>query len=318
MRACVSVEMLAVALGALCFRAPAAQFDQALPHVALIEAITWDRISIPTNRIPVYSLKSSNLAESTIQLLTRHFGIQGAVEPIPPELNIAPGKWVFDNGGFAERRRAVYFSERTGGVGYFTGDDGHRWDPVMKQMDVEGVPPENEAILKAAEVARDLFGFSPQIDRKSGKYRYKHGYIRTRQYTKGNPEAREVIKRREITLYQMLPNRLPIVPVGSAGTFEIAFVSQGKIADMTCNMFEAREEGYALPKDRLKIEQELLLGRARSFEPVRSQDIVIESLEIVYLVTELKAGVGTAWPFYRLKCLSRKERKSPVDLYLKN
>ncbi len=275
-------------------------------RVENVKSIVWKVNLMDLDKVPVYEVKSVPFSDDFIRGLTNRFPISGHLAPIPADVLEAPGKWICDNNGFMGRRRGIYRSDRNGIIGYFTGDDGHRWDAAARTLRVAGVPLEQEAANLAASLAQELFGFIPFRDSAKG-LRYRHSFIRTRWTPKGSAEPVEVVKKREIRLYQRSPNGYEVVALGQSGACDFGFVSEAKIADFACGLIKMRERATATALSKPEVEQDLLGGSAFAFTDRVPDEIELHEVRLVYVVPEVRADIGTAWPAYQLHCRQKGE-----------
>ena len=198
-----------------------------------IKKLVWATSEPVQTNITIYSVQSPRYDEQRLKALAEFVRVQGEPVRMPDSMDIAPGYWIkYPNQTNLFLWSSVFFSERTGVLGYGTPDNGYRWDLKDHKPLVRGVPTHAEALQRALELLPVLGLTTNDIELNSD------GTIR-RQFTKDvtgyndlvTKEHKEMLQKRSVTFFQRVPGG-ETLSVGEGGSLEVAFVSEGKLAEI--------------------------------------------------------------------------------------
>jgi hypothetical protein len=273
-----------------------------------IERTTWATSEPPQTNLIIYAVQPPNYDSNRLEALANFVGAPGEPARMPDYLDIAPGYWIkCPNPTNNLLWRSVFFSERTGALGYGSGDNGYRWDLKNRQPLVRGVPSYQEAMRRA-------FGLLPVLGLTTNDLELSpDGSIR-RQFSKdvtgyneiGSKERKEVVQKRTAIFFQRVPGG-ETISVGEGGSLQVSFVSEGKISDIDFLFRDLRPSGYASPMLSKDIVRALRQAKAWTFGQALPEFLTITNCTVAYPQGNSSYRQRFVWPVYRVVGFGRVE-----------
>jgi len=211
-----------------------------------VKKVIWETPVPSKTNLCIYAVRSPRYDPVRLKTLADFLNVRGAPSRMPPSLDIAPGYWIkYPEPDNSLRWQSVFFSERTGALGYGSPDDGYRWDFKNHKPLVRGIPTHAEALQRTLALLPTLGLTTNDLELNSD------GSIR-RQFTKevtwynerDTNERREMVQKRSVLVFQRIPTG-ETLSVGDGGALEVAFVSEGKIAEIRLLFRDLKSVGTA-------------------------------------------------------------------------
>jgi len=271
------------------------------PMPTPIKKVVWATPEPAQTNLTIYSVQPPRYDEHRLKALARFVGVKGEPVRIPDSLDIAPGYWIkYPNPTNSFLWSSVFFSERTGVLGYGTPDNGYRWDLKNHKPLVQGVPTHAEALRRALALLPVLGVTTNDLEINSD------GSLRS-QFTKDvtgyndhvTKEHKEMLQKRAVTLFQRVPGGVTL-SVGEGGAFEVAFISEGKLAEIELLFREISPLTSAKSMSTKEIIHSLRRGRAWTFRATLPDSLTITNCAVAYPQGNSSYQQKYLWPVYRV------------------
>jgi len=115
--------------------------------------VAWDTSEPPSTNLVIYKVERTRFDESLLRKIADKFAIRGDSSPLPEDKVEAPGFWIRElNPTNSLKWRCAVFSQANGKFGYYSGDDGDRYDSLTRKHNIQGVPENAAALATALEL----------------------------------------------------------------------------------------------------------------------------------------------------------------------
>ena len=264
--------------------------------------LAWEASEPPSTNPAIYKVEPSQFNESLLRKIADHFALVGDITPIPQDLVSAPGYWIKEpNPTNTLKWRCVVFSVAQGNVGYYSGDDGYRYDPLTRRHNIRGVPEKEEAFVQALELLPLLNLSTNDLEhRPDGRLKWSSGVSEIGYFDRESNERKRTVKRRDVSFFQRVPGGGTTTGVGDGGQLRIGFVSEGKVSDIECLFRKMVKVGEARPKTSKEIMSDIDRGRAWTWRANVPSSLSISNCAVAYPQGNSEFHQEYVWPFYML------------------
>lgn len=280
-----------------------ADLDQLLgqPMPAPIPKVVWAAAQPSQTNPPIYSVQSPRYDPQRLRALADFVGVRGEPVPMPDSLDIAPGYWIkspHPTNSFLWS--SVFFSERTGALGYGIPDNGYRWDIKNHTPMVQGVPTHAQALQKALQLL-------PVLGLTTNDLELAADGSPRRQFTKEvtgyndyvTKEHKEMLQKRSVILFQRVPGG-ETISIGEGGALEVSFISQARLAEIQFLFRDIKPVAAARPMSPAQITDTLKRGKAWTFRTRLPQSLTITNCVVAYPQANSSYRQKFVWPVYSL------------------
>lgn len=206
--------------------------------VRVVDSQTWTRIpQIPAQ--PVFSTIRSNYDERVLKHWAEVFEVEGKIERIPKAMSEAPGWWVrqMSDAKNELKWRCVLFSEASGMLAYYSGDDGFRYDKKERKFLIQNVPERQVAIDIAVNLFRRLGLDTARLKTNNkGEYEVTQRINTVKFFSRDEMKHKTIIKQRTIQ-FPMAIGDGKLLGSRDTGFVSVTFVTDGKVSAVECNLF---------------------------------------------------------------------------------
>lgn len=257
------------------------------------------------SRLPVYRVETVKATRDLVRKWADVFGVNGEVTTIPSDVEGAPGLWILDRDKGSGRTRTVYVSERSGVIGYSSGDDGHRWDQVNHKKMIHGIPEPEECmrrlgdLLVRLDIPRSAFG----LERGQSLPKYKQRLTTVKYVPRGSTNRVEIIKKRSLAISQHCPPGT-ILGENGFGEVSVAFISESKISTLEIGYLKISQYGDCPGVNREELQSRIERGEGRSSQREVPRSVDINGCAIRYSKSLTKTGDILLFPCYELAWIS--------------
>lgn len=271
------------------------------PMPTPIKKIIWAAPEPTQTNLSIYSVQPARYDPNRLKVLAGFMGMKGDPVRMPDSTDIAPGYWIkYPSPTNSSLWQSVFFSERTGVLGYGSPDNGYRWDLKNHKPMVSGVPTHSEALAKALTLLPILGITTNELELNSD------GSLR-RQFTKDvtgynertSNERKEMLQKRSVTFFQRVPTG-ETLSVGEGGTIEVAFISEGKIAQVSLLFRKLTPAGTANSMGAKQLVARLEHGKAWTFRPRLPETLTVTNCAVAYPQGNSSYPQKYLWPVYRV------------------
>lgn len=293
------------------FRPPSAAeledfVGEALPYP--IKSVKWQANEPPTTNLLFYAVQPKTYQPEFLKSLAKFLGVNGEVQKIPATMVLeAPGYWIKEpNPTNKWSWKSVFFSERSGSIGFGSGEDNHRWDLKNRKPLVQGVPDEKEALQRTLALLPVLGITTNDLEHwPDGRLKYacntegtwyndRHDSLKKKRY----------IRQINIEFWQKIQDGASVVSIGGGGMLRAGYISEGHLAEMEMTFRNIKPIGMAQPKTSSDIIQMLKRGKGRSFHADIPNNMTITNCSLVYPEANSAKKQDFIWPFYSLSAVS--------------
>lgn len=276
--------------------------EQLFGHImpGTIETVVWATSEPARTNITVYSVQPPKYDPQRLKSLADFVGIRGKPVRIPDFNELAPGYWIkFPHPTNSFFWSSVFFSEKTGMLGYGTPDNGYRWDLKNHKPLVQGVPTHSEGLQRALALLPVLGLTTNDIELNSD------GTLR-RQFTKDvtgyndlvTKEHKQMLQKRSVILFQRIPGG-ETLSVGEGGALEASFVSEGKLVEIALLFRSIQQFGTVKSRSSKQITEAIKQGKAWTFRATLPDQLTITNCAIAYPQGNSSYRQKYLWPVYR-------------------
>jgi hypothetical protein len=291
------------ALGAPTASPTQSDLEQLLGHPmpTPIAKVAWATSEPAATNYPVYAVQPPHYDPRRLKALADFVGVKGEPVRMPDSLDIAPGYWIkHPNPTNSFLWTSVFFSEKTGASGYGIPDNGYRWDLKNHKPLVQGVPTHAEALQRALALLPVLGLTTNDLEVNSD------GSLR-RQFTKevtgyndqATKEHKEMLQKRSVILFQRVPGG-ETLSVGEGGAFEVAFISEGKLAEIGLLFRDLKPFASAKTLSSRQIIDAVRRGKAWTFRATLPASLTVTNCAVAYPQGNSSYRQKYLWPVYRV------------------
>jgi hypothetical protein len=266
-----------------------------------IRKIVWATSEPAQTNLSLYSVQPPRYDERRLKTLAEFVGVKGEPVRMPDSLDIAPGYWIkYPHPTNSFLWSSIFFSERTGVLGYGTPDDGYRWDLKNHKPLVQGVPTHGEALQRALALLPVLGLTTNDLELNSD------GSLR-RQFTKDvtgyndrvTKEHKEMLQKRSVIFFQRVPGG-ETLSVGEGGALEVAFVSEGKLAEIQLLFRDIKPLASVKAMSSKQLIDTIKRGKAWTFRGTLPDSLTITNCAVAYPQGNSSYRQKYLWPVYRV------------------
>ena len=278
---------------------------EVLPHS--IKSVKWKADEPPRTNLIVYAVTPATYRQEFLQSLANWLEVRGEINRMPTTMLDAPGYWVKEpNPTNHLRWQSVWFSEKSGAVGYASGEDNHKWDVKNHKPMAQGVPDEREALAKTLAMLPALGITTNDLEHlPDGKLRCSFNTEGTWYNDRNDNWARKrYIRQVNVELWQKIHDGASVLSLGGGGMLRAGYISGGRLGEVEMTFRKIKPVATALPRTRKEVIAMLKKGQARSFRGGVPDDLTIAECALVYPQANSMTKQDYLWPFYSLKAES--------------
>lgn len=271
------------------------------PMPAPIGKVVWATSEPVQTNHPIYAVQPPRYDPHRLKALAEFVGVKGEPARMPDSLEIAPGYWIKQpNPTNSFLWTSVFVSEKTGALGYGIPDNGYRWDLKNHKPLVQGVPTHSEALQRALALLPALGLTTNDLELNSD------GSLR-RQFTKEvtgyndhvTNEHKEMLQKRSVILFQRVPGG-ETLSVGEGGALEVAFISEGKLAEIGLLFRDIKPFASAKALSSQQIIDRIHHGKAWTFRATLPDSLTVTNCGLAYPQGNSSYRQKYLWPVYRV------------------
>lgn len=281
---------------------------QRLPH--RIKQVRWQAVEPPQTNLLIYSAQPKVHSRAFLVALAEFLGVHGEPQRIPGGMLDGPGLWIKEpNPTDKATWKAVYVNERTGTVGFSSGEDNHRWDVKTHKPTAEGVPDEAEALRRTLELLPVVGISTNDLEHlPNGKLKYGSNTEGTSYNDRYDGwKQKRYIRQINIELWQRIHDGTSVLSLGGGGMLRAGYMSEGHLAEFELTFRQLKPAGRASPKTSKEIVKMLQRGDGRTFRPFVSDSLTITNCGVVYPQANAYTKQDFLWPFYALDAVGVEE-----------
>lgn len=278
---------------------------ETLPHP--IKTVQWEASEPPRTNLLVYAVQPAVYQPKVFSSLAEQLGIRGEAQRMPATMLDAPGYWIKEaNPTNHLRWKSVWFSERSGSIGYSSGEDNHKWDVKNHKPLAEGVPDEKDALQRTLALLPALGISTNDLEHlATGQLRYSCNTEGTWYNDRHDDWKRKrYVRQFNIEFWQKIQDGASVLSIGGGGMLRVGYVSGGRLAEVDVTFRKIKPVGDALPKSSGELIEMLRLGHARSFQVSIPKRLAVTQCSLVYPQANSSTEQDVLWPCYSLKANS--------------
>ena len=203
-----------------------------LPHS--IKTIKWMAGEPPQSNLTDYVVTPAEYQQEFLQSLANRLHVHGEIGRMPTTMLDAPGYWIKEpNPTNRLRWESVWFSEKSGAIGYSSGEDNHKWDVKNHKPLAHGVPDERAALEKTLLLLPALGITTNDLEHlPDGKLRCSFNTEGTWYNDRNDNWARKrYIRQVNVELWQKVQEGASVLSIGGGGMLRAGYVSEGRLAE---------------------------------------------------------------------------------------
>jgi hypothetical protein len=279
---------------------------QRLPHS--IKSVKWQASEPPKTNLLIYAVQLKTYHPEFLRSLAEFLGVHGDAQKMPPTMVLdAPGYWIKEpNPTNKSSWKSVCFSERSGSIGFGSGEDNHRWDLKNHKPLVQGVPAEKEALQRTLALLPMLGITTNDLEHlPDGRLRYAcntEGTWYNDRYDNG--QRKRYIRQINIEFWQRIQDGASVLSIGGGGMLRAGYISEGHLAEIEMTFRNVRPVGEASPKTNAELIRMLKSGEGRSFHGDIPDSVTITNCSLIYPEANSATKQDFLWPFYSLDAVT--------------
>lgn len=269
-----------------------------------IQSVEWRANEPLKTNLIVYAIERPAFDSAFFQSLAEHLAITGKVQRMPSTMLDGPGYWLKEpNPTNNLRWKSLWFSEKSGSIGYSNGEDNNRWDIKNHKPSAQGVPNEAEALERTIMMLPALGISTNNLEHlPDGKLRCSFNTDGTWYNDRNdNWKRKRYVRQINIQFWQRLHEGASVLSIGGGGMLRAGYMSEGKLAELEMTFREVKPVATAFPRTRAEVIAMLKKGQARSFSGGVPDDLTITECALVYPQANSMTKQDYLWPFYSLK-----------------
>jgi hypothetical protein len=279
---------------------------QTLPHS--IKSVKWQAGEPPETNLVIYAVQLKTYRPELLKSLADFLGVHGDAQKMPSTMVLdAPGYWIKEPSPTNKSSwKSVYFSERSGSIGFGSGEDNHRWDLKNHKPLVQGVPDEKEALRRTLALLPALGITTNDLEHlPDGRLKYAcntEGTWYNDRYDNG--QRKRFIRQINIEFWQRIQDGASVLSIGGGGMLRAGYISEGHLVEIEITFRDVRPVGKASPKTSAELIRLLKRGEGRSFRGDIPDNATITNCTLVYPEANSATKQDFLWPFYSLDAVT--------------
>lgn len=273
-----------------------------------IPSVKWQANEPPQTNLFIYGVRPKTFQSGQLKTLAEFLGVRGEVQKMPAKMTLdAPGYWIKEpNPTNPWSWKSVWYSERSGSIGFGSGEDNHGWGLKNHKPLAQGVPDEKEALQRTLALlpvlgitTNDLAHFP------DGRLKYACNTEGTWYNDRhDNGGRKRYIRQINIEFWQKIQDGASVLSIGGGGILRVGYISDGRLAEIEMTFRSVEAVGQAAPKTSVELIQMLKHGVGRSFHSAIPDNITITNSALVYPEANSATRQDFLWPFYSLSVIS--------------
>ncbi|MGH7977101.1 MAG: hypothetical protein ACREC8_10610 [Limisphaerales bacterium] len=279
---------------------------EALPYP--VKSVIWQAKEPPKTNLFIYAVQPKIFRPEFLKSLAEFLGVHGEMQTMPASMVLdAPGYWIKEpNPTNQSSWKSVAFSERSGSIGFGSGEDNHKWDLKNHKPLAHGVPDEKEALQRTLALLPMLGITTNDLEHlPDGRLKYgcnTDGTWYNDRYDNG--ARKRYIRQINIELWQKIQDGASVLSIGGGGMLRAGYISEGHLAELEMTFRNVKPIGSALPKTSKELTRMLKRGDGRSFHSLVPSSLTITNCILVYPEANSATKQDFLWPFYALSAVS--------------
>jgi len=268
-----------------------------------VKDVKWQAAEPPNTNLLIYAIQPRQHSPEFLVSLARFLGVRGEPQKIPSTMLDGPGLWIKEpNPTNKTIWKCVYVSERSGTIGFSSGEDNHRWDVKSHKPTATGVPDEPEAMRRTLELLPALGISTNDLEHlPDGRLKYASNTEGTTYNDRTDDwKQKRYIRQINVELWQRIQNGASVLSIGGGGMLRVGYLSEGRLAEFEMTFRQVKPVGNALPKTSKELVKMLQRGEVTTFRPYIPDKLTITNCALVYPQANSYTKQDFLWPFYAL------------------